>query len=81
LIIPSRLKSGHRVVDRTVIVNPGFVSRGVNPDSYASILIPSLESVKTLSDVQPSEGEASKYNNERSDLPERIKVDIVKLDQ
>lgn len=82
MIIPSRLKSGHRVVDRTVVVNPGFVSRGVNPDSYASILIPSLRNVKTLSDAQPSEGEASKHdNNEHTDLSERMKVDIIKLDQ
>jgi hypothetical protein len=62
-----------------VIVNSGFVSRGANPDSFASVLIPSLRSVNTLSEALSSEGEASKQ--ERTDIPERMKVDIVKLEQ
>lgn len=66
-------------MDRTVVVNPGFVSRGVNPDSFASILVPSLGSVGIVPDTQSSGSEASKH--ERTDLPERIKVDIVKFDQ
>ena len=55
------------------------MSRGVNPDSFASIVIPSLRSVNALPEAKLSEGEASKL--EPTDFPEHMKVDIIKLEQ
>lgn len=79
-----------QIVDRTVIINPGYLSRGANPDSFAKIMVPSLGSVsvsvKTTvatadgAAADPATQEASSSEEERTDLPERIKVEIIKLE-
>lgn len=75
-------------MDRTVIINPGYLSRGANPDSFAKILVPSLGSVNVKTVAATPDGTAagpagegvSASEVERTDLPERIKVEIIKLD-
>lgn len=58
----SRLK----VVDQTVFVNPGFLTRpGGAVDSFAKIFVPSLGSMKSAPE---------------GTLPERVQVEIVKAE-
>lgn len=85
--LTGRLTKYIQIVDRTVIINPGYLSRGANPDSFAKILVPSLGSVSvsvkttaTTADGAAATQEAGSSEEERTDLPERIKVEIVKLE-
>ncbi|KAF8318988.1 DNA polymerase alpha, subunit B [Clavulina sp. PMI_390] len=96
LITPSKLKSGYRIVDRTVIVNPGYLTRGTNADSYATIALPPLASVEATMEAAPlrtpsvtpvtADAGAPAANAppvvevERTNLPEKVKVEIVKLE-
>lgn len=77
-------------MDRTVVVNSGYLTRGANADTFARIVVPSLGSIQTTD--SPSALVDSKDSmvldgvvnapkgEEHTDLPERITVEIVKLD-
>lgn len=67
------------------MINPGYLTRGANADSYAKILLPSLGSVKNLEppavvSIDGATGGQENSAKERTDLPERTKVEILKLE-
>jgi len=65
LILPSRLKQFHRAVDCTLVVNPGFATRGQDFQTYAKISLPSISSLRSL---------------ENANLANLATVEIVKMD-
>ncbi|KAF8333523.1 DNA polymerase alpha/epsilon subunit B-domain-containing protein [Cantharellus anzutake] len=74
LILPSRLKQFHRIVDHTMVVNPSFATRGQDVNSYARMSVPPASSV----------GPATPLNDASVDpapsLASKMSVDLVKMD-